>query len=313
MRLNITQNISFLIFVPKIEFTLLVSNMRNLNCSNGQKWDFLSETFKHCVRICYFYELKVHKREARERDTSSSHNKAKFVKPNFQGREKPSRNYVNKNTTTISMMSVAPSQYWSQALSKCNAVVCYRNIMAPSLKNWTNEHCNVCRKKESAFYILPPSLLLEERAASCSLLLEEPWDSEKIMPFISSSYDGSARRSSGSSTSGLRGLDRFSSTRKSSVYERPSTYNSATAATTNNTAASKYSSLERIGSSSRKNGSEDSSSSVLPSRFSTISTSTPTSYKDSSSTSTPFGISSRRDSSTSSYLRYWSLRLAHEL
>ena len=158
---------------------------------------------------------------------SSSHNKAKFVKPNFQGREKPSRNYVNKNTTTISMMSVAPSQYWSQALSKCNAVVCYRNIMAPSLKNWTNEHCNVCRKKESAFYILPPSLLLEKRAASCSLLLEEPWDSEKIMPFISSSYDGSSRRSSGSSDfSGLRGLDRFSSSRKSSVYERPSTYTS---------------------------------------------------------------------------------------
>ena len=127
------------------------------------------------------------------------------------------------------------------------------------------------------------------------------------MPFISSSYDGSARRSSGSSTSGgLRGLDRFSSTRKSSVYERPSTYNSATAATTNNT--SKYSSLERIGS-SRKNGAD---SDVLPSRFSTISTSTPTSYKDSSS-STPFGISSRRDSSTSSYLRYIDLGDWHEL
>ena len=48
-----------------------------------------------------------------------------------------------------------------------------------------------------------------------------------IMPFISSSYDGSSRRSSGSSDfSGLRGLDRFSSSRKSSVYERPSTYTS---------------------------------------------------------------------------------------
>ena len=183
--------------------------------------------------------------------------------------------------------------------------------MAPTLKNWTNIATCVGKKKAPSTSCLPQCLRSEERAA-CSLLLEEPWDLEKIMPFISSSYDGSARRSSGSSTSGLRGLDRFSSTRKSSVYERPSTYNSATAATTNNTAASKYSSLERIGS-SRKNGSEDSSSSVLPSRFSTISTSTPTSYKDSSSTSTPFGISSRRDSSTSSYLRYWSLRLAHEL
>ena len=45
------------------------------------------------------------------------------------------------------------------------------------------------------------------------------------MPFISSTYDGSSRRSSGSSVSnGLRGLDRFSSSRKSSVYDRPSTY-----------------------------------------------------------------------------------------
>ena len=180
--------------------------------------------------------------------------------------------------------------------------------MAPTLKNWTNIATCVGKKKAPSTSCLPQCLRSEERAA-CSLLLE-PWDLEKIMPFISSSYDGSARRSSGSSTSGLRGLDRFSSTRKSSVYERPSTYNSATAATTNNS-ASKYSSLERIGS-SRKVGSEDSS--VLPSRFSTISTSTPTSYKDSSSSSsTPFGISSRRDSSTSSYLRYWSLRLAHEL
>ena len=45
-----------------------------------------------------------------------------------------------------------------------------------------------------------------------------------IMPFISSSYDGSSRRSSGSSDFGLRGLDRFSSSRKSSVYESPRTY-----------------------------------------------------------------------------------------
>lgn len=196
------------------------------------------------------------------------------------------------------MMSVAPSQYWSQC-------VCYHNIMATPKKNWTNKpaKCVCVGKKKAPFTSC--ALSLSERHRSSTQL--EPWDWEKIMPFISSSYDGSARRSSGSSTSGgLRGLDRFSSTRKSSVYERPSTYNSATAATTNNT--SKYSSLERIGS-SRKNGAD---SDVLPSRFSTISTSTPTSYKDSSS-STPFGISSRRDSSTSSYLRYIDLGDWHEL
>ena len=255
------------------------------------------------VWICYFYELKVHK--ARSRGTSS-HNKAKFIKPNFQGSWGKALSELCQQKHHYYQYDVSSTK--PILILKCS-VVCYRNIMAPTLKNWTNIATCVGKKKAPSTSCLPQCLRSEERAA-CSLLLEEPWDLEKIMPFISSSYDGSARRSSGSSTSGLRGLDRFSSTRKSSVYERPSTYNSATAATTNNS-ASKYSSLERIGS-SRKVGSEDSS--VLPSRFSTISTSTPTSYKDSSSSSsTPFGISSRRDSSTSSYLRYWSLRLAHEL
>ena len=160
-----------------------------------------------------------------------------------------------------------------------------------STKNWTNNVLSEKRKEPSNIQLRLWSSLLFLSRNNREIF-------GKIMPFISSSYDGSSRRSSGSSTSGLRGLDRFSSTRKSSVYERPSTYNTATAATTNNSAASKYRSLERVG----KNG-EDS----LPSRFSTISTSTPTSYKDSNS-STPFGIS-RRDSSTSSYLRYWSMRL----
>ena len=174
------------------------------------------------------------------------------------------------------------------------------SAIATSTKNWTNNVLSEKRKAPSTSCSLRSHRRSQERRAKLSPLQEQPWDFGKIMPFISSSYDGSSRRSSGSSTSGLRGLDRFSYTRKSSVYERPSTYNSATASTTNNS-ASKYSSLERVGKSSENS---------LPSRFSTISTSTPTSYKDSNS-SAPFGIS-RRDSSTSSYLRYWSLRLAFE-
>ena len=90
----------------------------------------------------------------------------------------------------------------------------------------------------------------------------------KIMPFISSSYDGSSRRSSGSSVSSLRGLDRFGSTRKSSVYERPSTYtspsNTSSSYTSPSNTSANYRSLERL-----KNGSsEDNSylSSTTPSR-----------------------------------------------
>jgi len=137
------------------------------------------------------------------------------------------------------------------------------------------------------------------------------------MPFISSSYDGSSsRRNSGSSISGLRGLDRFSSTRKSSVYERPSTYVSAGNSGTATNTASKYSSLDRL-----KNGNDSShsylSSTSTPSRFrssenitnsSSSYGSTPVSSYSSSNrhelTSSPFGLTRRdRDSSASSYLR----------
>lgn len=150
------------------------------------------------------------------------------------------------------------------------------------------------------------------------------------MPFISSSYDGSSRRSSGSSDfSGLRGLDRFSSSRKSSVYERPSTYTSSSSSatapsTTVSSPVPNYRSLERIkngtsGSSSSTsgvgnydNGSNSTSgksstssylSSTTPSRFSRNSDST-SGYSSSrhENTSSPFGLP-RRDSSTSSYLR----------
>lgn len=137
----------------------------------------------------------------------------------------------------------------------------------------------------------------------CCLLVcsvrESSWGRERSMPFISSSYDGSSRRSSGSSVSSLRGLDRFSATRKSSVYERPSTYSSSSVPTS----TPKYSSLERL-----KNGNDNylNTTNTTPSRFSRTDSSSfsPTNANSSTSaaSSSPFGLV-RRDSSASSYLR----------